>query len=186
VRITGEVLHVRETEALVRYLIAQSPLGLVKTQVVKLLYLVDVAAASVEERPITGLEWIRYRHGPWSRQIDGVLDRLAERGEIRRVRRYRIRDSAASELFHAPRRLGRAAPPQPSGLARRLADFVWERYGALPLEDLLERVSATPPMQPPPELEGSLDLSRLSPVADEADNEDRAWLMSGLPWGADD
>jgi len=166
---------------IISYLLRHSNAGLLKTQVVKLLYLMDVTAAESGHAPVTGVRWIRFHHGPWSVEVEGSLTKLRRDGTVRREDGARRADGASYELY---RHVAGSQACNLEPVARRLADFVLERYGDLRLEALLEAAYGTGPMRANPSHGDELDLG-LAHVDDCSDEEDLAWLHSGPPWAGE-
>lgn len=166
------------TKRIIAYLLQHSKAGLLKTQVVKLLYLMDIAAVESGRAAVTGVRWIRYHHGPWSVEVEDSLAMLRQDGGVRRQGGARAADGASYELYrHVPG----SATYQLDAWTRRLADFVLERYSGMRLETLLEAAYGTGPMRANPAHGEDLELG-LARVDDGPDEEDLAWLHSGPPW----
>jgi len=51
-----------------------------KTQIVKLLYLIDVVSSRRTKRPLTGISYRSYYYGPYSNDIEDALRMLLEQG----------------------------------------------------------------------------------------------------------
>lgn len=53
-----------------------------KTQIVKLLYLIDVVSFRRNGKPVTGINFKSYYYGPYSSDIEDALDSLSNQGYI--------------------------------------------------------------------------------------------------------
>jgi len=56
--------------------------NLSKTKLLKLLYLFDVAFYRLHRQTLTGLQWKFFHLGPWTNEIDPLLDELIRSGEL--------------------------------------------------------------------------------------------------------
>ena len=67
---------------LIRFFVGASKGHITKTQLVHFLYLADLYAVKWTTQPLTELDWILFKHGPYSHNIEKALGRLAAFGEI--------------------------------------------------------------------------------------------------------
>jgi hypothetical protein len=63
-------------EKLIVFFVRKTKGYITKTQLVKFLYLADLAAVKWTEKQLTDLDWRYYKYGPWNEAIDLALDRL--------------------------------------------------------------------------------------------------------------
>ena len=107
----------------------------VKTRLVKLAYLVDLAFAQAGAERVTDLDWRFHHYGPYATGIEEALDSLVASKALRPVKPRTAADR--------PAYLYRATFP-PAGLLgsqlRRVTDEVVARWGAAELDDLLNHV----------------------------------------------
>ena len=113
---------------IVVYIISRFPRGVGRTRLMKLLFLVDAMASKELGHSITGVEWVRWRYGPFSRDVLGALDELVDEGLLTIDPGPEVRYKALVDEVKLPRD------------AIRIVDKVVEEYGFLPLEKLLEKV----------------------------------------------
>ncbi len=128
---------VADTPNLLKYLIAETgdrDLPLLKTALVKLLYLADVEAVRRGLPRLSSVSWLYYKYGPYAFEIEDVLKQLAGSAidEMERVSQtgrkyqtYRIGEPISSLL----------SPEE-----KALLNFVIERWAGESLEKLLNYV----------------------------------------------
>lgn len=63
-------------EQLILYFVCKTKGYITKTQLVKFLYLADLYSVKWTGKQLTDLDWCYYSHGPWSQDIDTVLDQM--------------------------------------------------------------------------------------------------------------
>ncbi|AFZ51981.1 hypothetical protein Dacsa_3493 [Dactylococcopsis salina PCC 8305] len=61
-------------EKLIVFFVRKTKGYITKTQLVKFLYLADLAAVKWTEKQLTDLDWLYYQYGPWNEEIDLALD----------------------------------------------------------------------------------------------------------------
>lgn len=64
-------------EQLILYFVCKTKGHITKTQLVKFLYLADLYSVKWTEKQLTELDWCYYNHGPWNKDIDDALDKMA-------------------------------------------------------------------------------------------------------------
>lgn len=112
-----------------------------RTQLVKFLYLTDLASRQFLGRPMTDLEYIWYDHGPFDSRILNRLSHLEETGKIRATK---VRFNSS----HGYRYVAKEAADTTWLTERQTAiiNHVIEEYGKMTLSTLLRHVYDTPPM----------------------------------------
>ena len=107
----------------------------VKTRLVKLLYLVELAYAQAGMHPVTDLDWRFHHYGPYAAGIDETLDTLVATKALRPVKPRKDVERDA-HLYRA-----KFPPPEllPSEL-KRVVDEVCAQWARAELEDLLNHV----------------------------------------------
>jgi len=68
-------------EKLIIYFVCKTKGYITKIQLVKFLYLADLAAVKWTEKQLTDLDWRYYKYGPWNEDIDRALVELRQ-GDI--------------------------------------------------------------------------------------------------------
>jgi hypothetical protein len=157
-----------EQERLLRQLIlefvravADRGASLPKIKLVKLLYLVDLAAWETKGEIATGLDWMYYHYGPYARSLEPVLDRYeGQYFEVRQLSRQATSRAVAeaSRLIHGQVPIENEVvylfipiPGLPdeaiedsvvAGIAERLA----QRWAAASTEEILRVVYETQPI----------------------------------------
>lgn len=107
----------------------------IKTRLIKLLYLVDLAHTSETGRPATGLRWYYHRHGPYATGVESSLDHM--------VGRTLTMESASTAAGGEALVLRARTPPPSDLLPARLAaitDEVLARWARVGLAELLAHV----------------------------------------------
>ncbi|MDK2463905.1 MAG: Panacea domain-containing protein [Candidatus Korarchaeota archaeon] len=108
--------------------------GITVTRLMKLLYMVDLELRR-RGLPTSGVRWVRWYYGPFSREVMSGIDELIEEGELKReavVRGDKIIGVLSSES-------GARLEPEVEAVARRVVG----ELGGLKFERLLDRVYAT-------------------------------------------
>jgi hypothetical protein len=113
---------------IILYIVSRFPRGVGRTRLMKLLFLVDAFSARELGRGVTGVEWRRWRYGPFSREVLDALDELVDAGLL------------AVDVGPEARYVALREPPALPEEVRRVVDRVVEEYGFLPLRELLSRV----------------------------------------------
>ncbi|WP_338251856.1 Panacea domain-containing protein [Pyrodictium abyssi] len=110
------------------YIVSRFPRGIGRTRLMKLLFLVDAVAAERLGRVVSGVEWRRWRYGPFSKEVLNVLDELVEEALL------------ALDPGPEVRYVALAEPPELPGDVKEVVDYVVDRYGFMPLTELLKEV----------------------------------------------
>jgi uncharacterized phage-associated protein len=116
------LLDVHDAVAALAQRAARRALALNRTQIVKLLYFVDLFAMQSEGIPVTSIDWTWYDHGPFDKAIYAALDVLVESGELNH-------EVATAGSF-----------TEHSYIATAIADETRDRFGDLTLiDEVLDR-----------------------------------------------
>jgi hypothetical protein len=132
-RLTSAILH----------LVARIRKGVLRTQLMKLLYMADYYSYALSGRTITGVQYKFDRAGPLSIAVYGALDEMVgheidmEAGISALGRTYYIYRPGPSARFE----------PQFSQWENDVLEKILRAFGAEPWESLLEVVYETPPVQ---------------------------------------
>ena len=70
-------------EKLIIFFVCKTKGYITKTQLVKFLYLADLAAVKWTETQLTDLDWRYYHYGPWHEEIDRTLEKLYQEGILK-------------------------------------------------------------------------------------------------------
>ena len=150
------------------------PDRLLKTQIVKFLYLIDLEWVKATGQPLTGLRWFFHNCGPWDGAIEAVIYGMSVRGEIET-------EECVAMDGHAYVLCGEGRPQHirlPA--AAMVADSVLQTYRQYPLRSLLDEVVyQTPPMRAARRGD-VLNLLLAGPH-----EEDLSFLRGGSSWGSD-
>jgi hypothetical protein len=161
---------------LVHHLLARSRHGLLKTQLVKFLYLIDLEWVKATGEPLTGLSWRFHHHGPWDGEIDRLLGRMNDDGEISAENGTNAYGHLYT-VFHSSRR---ASGIHLTTAERMVADHILAAFEKFPLSDLLsDVVYETEPMKQAHRGE-ALDLRLVGRYHD-----DLSFVADGF-WGTED
>lgn len=132
-RLTSAILH----------FVARIRRGVLRTQLMKLLYMADYYSYALSGRTITGVQYKLDRAGPLSVAVYGALDEIAgheidmETGVNALGHSYYIYRPGASPRFQ----------PQFTEWDKDVLEKILEVFGAEPWEQLMEVVYETPPVQ---------------------------------------
>jgi len=113
---------------LVLYVVSRFPRGVGRTRLMKLLFLIDAMSLKELGKRVTGIDWCRWRYGPFSKDVLDALDELVEKDMLAVDSGPEVRYVALSE------------PPKIPMDVKRVVDRVIEEYGFLPLKELLRKV----------------------------------------------
>ena len=176
-RKAGAILN----EELVRGLVAQLVAGLhdrdrlLKTQIVKFLYLIDLEWVKATGAPLTGIEWQFHYFGPWSNGIETTLRAMASLGEVE-CQDYAAADGHPYTLYGEGEVGGVTLPPAVVMVTRHILGT----YRDYPLRSLLDEVVyQTPPMR------GAARGAVLDLGAIGRYEEDLSFVHGGSAWGPD-
>ncbi|MCL6596088.1 MAG: SocA family protein [Firmicutes bacterium] len=166
--------NTERVRALVGRLVRQARGGLLKTQLVKFLYLIDLEWVKATGVSLTGLRWRYHYYGPWDDAIDGVLLEMEREGEL--VVREGIRpDGLPYRVYDAT---GTTPGDNLSAAERLVSDHICRTYRRFRVRQLLDDVVyETPPMLNANKGE-ELNLT----LAHRYD-EDLTFLVGGWAWG---
>lgn len=110
-----------------------------RTMLVKLLFLVDLAAARKGARPL--FRWVRWHYGPFSREVLDVVEELADAGLVEErldIDPYRL-ELRRAEYRALPARV--EPPPEP---LRSAVEEVVGEWGGRSLDEILSYVYRLP------------------------------------------
>lgn len=150
------------------YLIACSPRRFTRTELVKMVYLVDWGYLTQYGRQATSLEWIRDHYGPNAPSLMSVLDELKSSEQIIESEKP---NNYGGAMYLYDRTDRTRLPELPYGL-QRICDEVLALYGRLSLDEIKDAAYSTPPMKfilAQEQVEGcsmygrALDLDRFAP-----------------------
>ena len=110
------------------YVVSRFPRGVGRTRLMKVLFLVDAMASRSMGDSITGVEWRRWRYGPFSWEVLELLEDLVDEGLLTVDPGPEVRYRAMVDEVSLP--LG----------VREIVDKVVDEYGFLPLDELLGKV----------------------------------------------
>lgn len=129
---------------LIKYFVYKTKGQITKTQLFKFIYLTDLYSVKWTGKQLTDLEWCLYLHGPWTKDIENVLEQMngieliQERSETATL--IRIGPQSTKEMIDG---LG-----LPDGVELLLENIRREWAGTTNenIQDLLEYVYETAPM----------------------------------------
>jgi len=128
-------------EKLIVFFVGKTKGYITKTQLVKFLYLADLAAVKWTEKQLTDLDWRYYKYGPWNEEIDLALDQLCADNILKIIERGNIiliqpaANCPELKNFNLTK-----------GLELMLDNIRHEWAGANKVKSLLEYVYSTEPM----------------------------------------
>jgi len=113
---------------IILYLVSLFPHGVGRTRIMKLLFLVDAEARKRYGYTVTGVDWRRWRYGPFSREVLDVLDELAREEAL-------IADADPDVRY-----IALDDPPKIPREIREIIDEVVKDYGFTSMRELLKKV----------------------------------------------
>jgi hypothetical protein len=116
-----------------------------RTQIVKLLYLVDLESHRQLGRPITGAQWKFHHHGPYWSGFIPALEQLERTGHLEPPRRFEFAGGTGYSYRATDGKAGPASEFSPAEEA--ILAYVVREFGQRRLATLLEVVYDTPPMK---------------------------------------
>lgn len=128
-------------EKLIAYFVYKTKGHIIKTQLVKFLYLADLGSVKWQDRQLTDIDWRYYLQGPWSEDIDNALNKLYQANLLQEVPKGQTVFIQPTALCPNPNTFGFSR-----GLTLRLDNIRYEWVGANKLDELLEYVYQTEPM----------------------------------------
>ncbi len=126
--------HLSRNAQLVKFFAQQYP-GVPRKHLVKLIYMADLLAREYLGKPISSLNWYKYRHGPYDKNIENAVDELVEARLIEDVR-----DPWWKGRYH---RVVDLHQPVPFGFTlgeSAVLDYVVTNYLRMPTEELVKDV----------------------------------------------
>ena len=130
-------------EKLIVYFVCKTKGYITKTQLVKFLYLADLAAVKWTENQLTDLNWRYYKHGPWNEEIDRAVTQLCQ-GDV-----LKLSEQGNAVLIQPARNCPNTGELKLSkGLELMLRNIQkeWAGLNADKLNGLLDYVYQTEPM----------------------------------------
>ena len=128
-------------EKLIIYFVYKTKGHIIKTQLVKFLYLADLGAVKWQDKQLTDIDWRYYLKGPWSEEIDNALDKLYQVNFLKEASQDKATFIEPTEHCPNPKDFGFS-----KGLTLRLDNIRYEWAGANKLDELLAYVYQTEPM----------------------------------------
>jgi hypothetical protein len=117
-----------------------------KTRLVKYVYLVDLIATREQRERATRLDWLFYHYGPYTMELEPLVEREEAQGHVRTQRLRSRPDSERSPVMVYP--VGRPPEDRLPRRIRAIADDVCNRWTDATLNELLNFVYfETPPMR---------------------------------------
>jgi hypothetical protein len=126
------------------YIVRQLHKRLMKTNLMKLIYLVDLEYYKKMGKQATNFEYIYYKRGPWTSQFDKVLSDL-EGFEIQSLRKEKVTSSGEYIIFNKGPK-PRFEPSLPPDLLEIIDRFIYI-FKEAPQKDLLQYVYSIEPMK---------------------------------------
>ena len=127
----------RRGRDIILFLLQNMPNGALKTQLVKLLFLVDLKAKERLGRTLTGFTYRLYLYGPYSPEIEDVLREMELNGDISILGRISFSGNRYVVYFAE-----RDEEIQICDDEKEIIKDVLKEYGDKPLEELLDDVYA--------------------------------------------
>jgi hypothetical protein len=132
------------THHLIFYIVKELHKRLMKTNLMKLIYLVDLEYYKKNGRQATSFEYIYYKKGPWTSQFDQVLSEL-EGFEIKSLRKEKVEGKGEYIIFFKGPK-PRFQPTLPLDLKEIVDRFIYI-FKESPQKDLLQYVYSIEPMK---------------------------------------
>lgn len=132
------------THHLIAYIVENLHKKLMKTNLMKLIYLVDLEYFKKRGKQATNFNYFYYKKGPWTAQFDQALSEL-EGFEVKCLRKEKI-DKKEEYFIFCKGPKPRFQPRLPSDL-KEITDKITFVFNECPQEDLLKYVYSTLPMR---------------------------------------
>lgn len=132
------------THHLIAYIVEKLNKRLMKTNLLKLIYLIDLEYFKKKGKQATNFNYFYYKKGPWTAQFDQVLSEL-EGFEVKHLTKEKV-DKKENYFIFCKGPMPRFKPTIPSDL-KEIVDrmtFIFEKCRQ---KDLLEYVYSIPPMR---------------------------------------
>lgn len=126
-------------EKLILYFVLKTKGNIIKTQLVKFLYLADLYSVKWTGQQLTELDWCYCTHGPWEKGIDEALESMKESIVVEKNGDAQMVQICDQSLYDAEIDLS-------VGLVLVLENIRREWAGSGKLPELLDYVYATEPM----------------------------------------
>jgi hypothetical protein len=147
------------THHLIVYIVQNLHKNLLKTNLLKLLYLIDLEFFKKRGKQATNFNYIYYKKGPWTPQFDQTLTQL-EGFEIKSIKKEKLEATEEYYIFcKGPK--PRFQPALPSDL-KEIVDRILFIFKETPQKDLLQYVYSIEPMRSV-RFGEKIDFSRIFP-----------------------
>ena len=133
------------TEELISYIIAKLSGKIIKTQLVKLIYLCDVEAYKFTGSQVTNIKWEYYHYGPYNKELDHKLQLLEKNKIIEKIPKSRITEK--QEPYFIYKHKGIDINYDFSVMQKNIINTILKQYGSFTLNSLLELIYDVEPMK---------------------------------------
>jgi len=113
------------------------------TKLLKLVYLADLQAREVISRPVSHLNYKYHNHGPFDKKFYSAIKELERRGATAKEKHVYPNGNEEDRIIDTENDVEINLTPA----EEKILDFVVERFGSLPLPNIIQMVYDTVPMQ---------------------------------------
>ena len=135
-------MNQENVKELILHLLSRCNRGLMTTQLVKLVYLVDVAWTQMTGKPLTNAPYIWHHHGPYASEISEAVGDLVEDHKVN----AREGTSSNNRPYRVYELLDRSAIDPPPKNVDLVVRYIVKNFAEKDLDSLLNYVYNTPPM----------------------------------------
>lgn len=133
------------TEQLIDYIVHDLSGKVTKTQLVKLMYLVDLESTRFAGTQTSDIKWKYYHYGPYDENLDGRLKTLEKRGTI--AVQQKSKKDHPDDIYFIYRHTGKDVKYDFDPTKKQIIDIILNQYGSFTLNALLKYVYETEPMR---------------------------------------
>ena len=134
-----------KTEQLIDYIIQNLSGKITKTQLVKLIYLVDLESVRFTGTQASDIKWKFHHYGPYDENLDGRLKKL-EKNSIITVQQKSKKDHP-DDIYFLYQHTGKEMKYEFEPMKKQIIDTILSQYGSFTLDALLKYVYETEPMR---------------------------------------
>ena len=134
------------TEKYIAYIIQNLSGKITKTQLVKLLYLIDVESVKYVGQPLTDIRWKFHHYGPYDEKLDGRLKNLKSHGIIS-VETKSKKNNPDETYFLYTYTGNKNNQEDFVASQKQIVDTILKQFGSFTLNSLLNYVYETKPMK---------------------------------------
>ena len=134
-----------QTEQLLNYIIQNLSGKITKTQLIKLVYLMDLESVRFTGTQISNIKWKFHHYGPYDENLDGRLKKLEKNSTI--VVQQKSKKDHPDDIYFLYQYTGKKIKYEFEPMKKQIIDTILSQYGSFTLDALLKYVYETEPMR---------------------------------------